>query len=136
MIKLLVSTGDDSHNMKTLVSCNGFVFFTLVKIIHLCTKMALHLLVQKPCQYSKVSISLNMFYCICHIGTCQVFVIPNHEHLPENIKWYAGAVYHFLDVWTNDIHLRSTISDITIGTIAQNVQPTPLPPFQCCSNGK
>ena len=31
---------------------------------------------------------------------------------------------------------NSTISDIITGTIAQNAQPTPLHPFQCCSNGK
>lgn len=27
---------------------------------------------------------------------------PNHDRIPENLQWYAAAVYHFHDFWCND----------------------------------
>ena len=44
--------------------------------------------------------------------------------------WYEFLLSTIIIAWS------STIIDIIIGPIAQNIQLTPFPPFQCCSCGE
>ena len=40
----------------------------------------------------------------------QTLCHPNHEQLPDNIKWYAAAAYHFPDVWTSDVQVKCILT--------------------------
>jgi hypothetical protein len=40
----------------------------------------------------------------------QLFVTQTHDQLPEQLKWYAAAAYHFSALWKDEANLRTFLT--------------------------
>ena len=52
-------------------------------------------------QYVLLHLPHRDFATLCH---------PNHDQLPEQLKWYAAAAYHFSALWKDEANLRTFLT--------------------------